>query len=51
MLKSYRVGGGALQDFSVSPSHLWVNLGFKMGWTGLGLGLEGLRTNGIGVGD
>ena len=40
MLKSYRVvvvvvgGGGGLQDFSVSPSPLWVNLGFN--WVGLG---------------
>ena len=42
---------GGLQDFSVSPSPLWVNLGFKLGWTGLGLGLEGLGTNGFGVGD
>ena len=43
------VGGGwvgGLQDFSASPSPLWVNLGFKLGWTGLGLG-----TNGFGVGD
>ena len=35
-------GGGGLQDFSVSPSPLWVNLGFKLGWDwglmGLGLG-------------
>ena len=45
------VGGGGLQDFSVSPSPLWVNLGFKLGWTGLGLGLEGLGTQGFGVGD
>ena len=37
-------GGGGLQDFSVSPSPLWVNLGFKLGWTGLGLGLGGLGT-------
>ena len=44
-------GGGGLQDFNVSPSPLWVNLGFKLGWTGLGLGLEGLGTNGFGVGD
>ena len=52
MLKSYRVGGGGgLEDFSVSPSPLWVNLGFKLGWTGLGFGLEGLGTNGFGVGD
>ena len=28
-------------DFSVSPSPLWVNFGFKLGWTGLGLGLLG----------
>ena len=33
-------GGGGLQDFSVSPSPLWVNLGFKLGWTGLGLGWD-----------
>ena len=57
MLKScgWVVGGwwvdGGLQDFSVSPSPLWVNLGFKLGWTGLGLGLEGLGANGFGVGD
>ena len=38
-------------DFSVSPSPLWVNFGFKLGWNGLGLGLEGLGTNGFGVGD
>ena len=23
-------------DFSVSPSPLWVNLGFELGWIGLG---------------
>ena len=39
------------EDFSVSPSPLWINLGFKLGWTGLGLGLKGLGTNGFGVGD
>ena len=39
---------GGLQDFSVSPRPLWVNLGFKLDWTGLGLGLEGLGTNGVG---
>ena len=38
---------GGLQDFSVSP--LWVNLGFKLGWTGLGLGLGGLGTQGLGT--
>ena len=42
-------GGGGLQDFSVSPSPLWVNLGFKLGWTGLGLGLGGLGTQGLGT--
>ena len=42
---------GGLQDFIVSPSPLLVNLGFKLGWTGLGLGLGGLGTNGFGVGD
>ena len=46
MLKS--CGGwvvvGGLQDFSVSPSPLWVNLGFEVGWTGLGLGLGELGT-------
>ena len=35
---------GGLQDFRVSPSPLWLNLGFKLGWTGLGLGLKGLGT-------
>ena len=54
MLKSYGWvvgGGGGLQDFSVSPSPLWVNLGFKLGWTGLGLGQGGSGTKGFGVGD
>ena len=51
MMKSRDSQFGGLQDFSVSPSPLWVNLGFKLGWTGLGLGLEGLGTNGFGVGD
>ena len=32
-----------LQNFSVSPSPLWVNLGFELGWTGLGLGIRGTR--------
>ena len=41
------VGGGGPQDFSVSPSPLWVNLGFKLGWIGLGLGLGGLGTKGL----
>ena len=35
--------------FSVSPSSLWVNLGFKLSWTGLGLGLGGSGTKGFGV--
>ena len=44
-----KVMGGGLQDFIVSPSPLWVNLGFKLGWTGLGLGLGGLGTKGLGT--
>ena len=44
-------GGGGLQDFIVSPSPLWVNLGFELGWTGLGLGLGGLGTMGTRVWD
>ena len=44
MPKLLGVVGGGLQDFSVSPIPLWVNLGFKLGWTGLGLGLGGLGT-------
>ena len=43
-------GGGGLQDFSV-PSPLWVNLGFELSWTGLGLGLGGFGTRGFRVGD
>ena len=35
--------------FSVSPSPLWANLGFELGWTGLGLGLGGLGTQGLGT--
>ena len=45
------VVGGGLKDFSVSPSPLWVNLGFELGWTGLGLGLVGLGTRGTRVWD
>ena len=37
-------------DFSVSPSPLVTNLGFELGWTGLGLGLGGLGTKGLGPG-
>ena len=59
MLKSYGWwvvgggggGGGGLQDFIVSPSPLWVNLGFELSWTGLGLGLGGLGTRGTRVWD
>ena len=43
--------GGGLQDLSVSPSPLWVNLGFKLDWTGLGLGLGGFGTRGTRVWD
>ena len=35
-LKVIGLVAGGLQDFSVSL--VWVNLGFKLGWTGLGLG-------------
>ena len=35
-------------DFSVSHSPLGNNLGFELGWTGLGLGLGGLGT-GLGL--
>ena len=46
------VGGwwvGGLQDFSVSPSPLLGLLGLELGWTGLGLGLGGLGTQGLGT--
>ena len=36
------------QDFSVSPRPLGTNWGFELGWTGLGLGLGGLGTKGLG---
>ena len=42
---------GGLQDFRVSPSPLWANLGFELGWTGLGLGLGGFGTKGTRVWD
>ena len=42
------VGGPC--DFSVSPSTLGTNWVFKLGWTGLGLGLGGLGTKGLGTG-
>ena len=35
-------------DFSVSPSPLRTNWGFELGWTGLGLGLGGFETKGLG---
>ena len=39
-----------LQDFSVSPRPLRTNWGFELGWTGLGMGLGGLWTKGLGPG-
>ena len=54
MLKSWGVVVvvvGGLQDFSVSPSPLWVKLGLELGWTRLGLGLWGLGTRGTRVWD
>ena len=46
--------GGWLQSgphyFSVSPSPLGTNLGFDLGCTGLGLGLGGIGTKGLGPG-
>ena len=42
---------GGPHDFSVSPrSPLGSNLGFELGWTWLGLGLEGLGTKDSGPG-
>ena len=52
MLKSYGwwvVVVGGLQDFSVSPSPLLGLFGLELGWTGLGLGLGGLGTQGLGT--
>ena len=40
---------GGLQDFSVSPSPLLGLFGLELGWTGLGLGLGGLGTQGLGT--
>ena len=37
------------QDFLVSPSPLLGQLGLEPGWTGLGLGLGGLGTQGLGT--
>ena len=42
-------GGGGLQDFSVSPSPLETNLGFELGWIGLGL-CQGVWGISVGVG-
>ena len=53
MVKSYWVvvvGGVSLEDFSVNPSPLVLNLGFELGLTGLGLGLGGFGTKGSGPG-
>ena len=53
MVKSYWVvvvGGVSLEDFSVNPSPLVLNLGFELGLTGLGLGLVGFGTKGSGPG-
>ena len=50
MLQSYGVVSDfGLQDFSVSPMPLWTNLGFGLGWTGLGFDLRGLGTLGPGL--
>ena len=54
MLNSYGWVGGGLQDFIVSPSPLWVNFGFELGWTELGFGLgelgnRGTRVLGLGL--
>ena len=45
MLKSLWVVVGSLQDFSVSPSPLFPNWVFELGWSwlGLGLGVLGIR--------
>ena len=37
-------------DFSVSPSPFGTNFGFELGCTGLGLGLGGIGTKGLGPG-
>ena len=45
------MGGGGLQDFSVSPSPLLGLFGFELGWTGLDwvCGDWGLRGWGLGL--
>ena len=40
---------GGIQDFSVSPSLLGPNLVFELVWTGLGLGVLGIRFWGHGL--
>ena len=40
--------GGGLQDFIVSPSPLWVNFGFELGWDWV-LGDSGQRGWGLGL--
>ena len=41
---------GGHHDFIVSASPLGKNLGFQLGCTGLGLGLGGIGTKGLGPG-
>ena len=38
-----RLYGGGTHDYSVSPSPLWTNWVFDLGWTGLGVGPRGIR--------
>ena len=47
MLTSYRMGGGGLQDFSVSPSPLGLNWGSNP--VEIGSGAGGLGTKGFGT--
>ena len=46
-------GGGVAYRFLVSAPvpfwPLWALLGLELGWTGLGLGLGGLGTQGLGT--
>ena len=44
------MGVGGPRDCSVSPNPLGTNLGFELGLTGLGLGLGGFGTKGLGPG-
>ena len=34
----------------ISPSPLGTNWGYELGWTGMGLGLRGFETKGLGTG-